>query len=66
MLIKKLLPGATLTGAPMRTSNSLSIFTIAGCGSLKTNKGNAKLTVMFLKYPYLYYFKLGCKKYFII
>lgn len=33
---------------------------------MNTNKDNAKFTVIFLKYPYLYYFKFGFKKYFII
>lgn len=47
-MIEKLLPGTTLIGPHMIGSNSLSTLTIASRGSLKTQRGSARLIVTFL------------------
>ncbi len=46
--LSKLLPGITLIGPHIIGSNYLSVFTIGSRGSLKTQRGRAKLIVTFL------------------
>jgi hypothetical protein len=47
----KILPGMTLIGPHIIGSNSLSVLTMASIGSLKTQRGSAKLQVKFLYAP---------------
>ena len=44
----EVLPGIAFIGPHITSSNSLSIISIGGRGSLNTQRGRAKLTVMFL------------------